>query len=159
MDAILGTLAGQVNERSASTPPSSTVAALLVRFARCYAANHPSGSSSAVEHQLPKLRVAGSIPVSRSNFSSACYPKSLSECRGLPAAGRVRSPSPAPKYAGSLRLNSGQAIPVSRSISSQNIRGKKMPGLCHQLEERRQSGRILADARRYLPWASSGIIK
>src|SRR5437588_5751706 len=27
---------------------------------------HPSGSSSAVERQLPKLDVAGSIPVSRS---------------------------------------------------------------------------------------------
>jgi hypothetical protein len=27
-----------------------------------------SGSSSAVERQLPKLDVAGSIPVSRSNF-------------------------------------------------------------------------------------------
>ena len=28
----------------------------------------PSGSSSAVERQLPKLDVAGSIPVSRSSF-------------------------------------------------------------------------------------------
>jgi hypothetical protein len=32
--------------------------------------DHPGGSSSAVERQLPKLDVAGSIPVSRSIF---CY--------------------------------------------------------------------------------------
>ena len=32
----------------------------------------PSGSSSAVERQLPKLDVAGSIPVSRSMFFVFC---------------------------------------------------------------------------------------
>ncbi len=32
----------------------------------------PSGSNSVVECQLPKLDVAGSTPVSRSNFSTTC---------------------------------------------------------------------------------------
>src|SRR5262249_39000612 len=35
-------------------------------------ANTESGSSSAVERQLPKLNVAGSIPVSRSNPPTIC---------------------------------------------------------------------------------------
>jgi hypothetical protein len=35
----------------------------------------PSGSSSAVERQLPKLDVAGSIPVSRSNPDHAVFLK------------------------------------------------------------------------------------
>ncbi len=33
-------------------------------------ATHNGGSSSVVERQLPKLNVAGSIPVSRSNSTS-----------------------------------------------------------------------------------------
>ena len=35
----------------------------------CVRFNESSGSSSAVERQLPKLDVTGSIPVSRSKFS------------------------------------------------------------------------------------------
>ena len=46
----------------------------LARFGtRSYSYGHVSGSNSAVECQLPKLDVAGSIPVSRSNlFMEAC---------------------------------------------------------------------------------------
>ena len=43
--------------------PSNLEALCCVRF------NESSGSSSAVERQLPKLDVTGSIPVSRSKFS------------------------------------------------------------------------------------------
>ena len=45
-------------------------------FERCLAST-PSGSSSVVEHLLPKQRVVGSIPISRSKHLFGTWPKSL----------------------------------------------------------------------------------
>ena len=56
----------------------------------------PSGSSSVVERQLPKLHVAGSIPVSRSSFAAASSsPMWRSSPQVLPSgwAKCVRGPS------------------------------------------------------------------
>jgi hypothetical protein len=53
-----------------------------------------SGSSSAVERQLPKLDVAGSIPVSRSIYIVLIH-SALSDCAGSVDAARRAGTSPA----------------------------------------------------------------
>lgn len=61
----------------------SSMRTVLRSAARCY--NHSScskksGSNSVVECQLPKLNVAGSIPVSRSKILSASSPNFYPQC-------------------------------------------------------------------------------
>ena len=63
-------LSGSLNETRADCFPRPSSAKLLLGFGRKCHLEPPSGSSSAVERQLPKLDVAGSIPVSRSIFST-----------------------------------------------------------------------------------------
>ena len=63
---------GSTRDRIERSGPGAVGAAIIEPIARWYilfhvGQPHAGGSSSVAERQLPKLNVAGSIPVSRSN--------------------------------------------------------------------------------------------
>src|SRR5438128_7087005 len=75
----------------------------------------PSGSSSAVERELPKLDVAGSIPVSRSN-PSITYDRSLSVFAAPDRALTQDDPGQSPCYQ-SIWVPNLNSRPVSSDVT------------------------------------------
>lgn len=66
--ALINDPAGHFSEQPGCRAAGSSVMDIAIHAIECTTAGHiKGGSSSVVEHQLPKLRVVGSNPISRSD--------------------------------------------------------------------------------------------
>src|SRR3954453_14115792 len=89
--------------------PGECCAAVL----RVVISRYPSGSSSAVERQLPKLDVAGSIPVSRSIQLSAFLPSAPPNLHKVLCRGQNGYPAARRDFPGK---SEGEEIQLKRNV-------------------------------------------